>query len=217
MSTEDKARWAIFFNGPPGVGKDTAAQAVAAYISYHAAWMHPLHMKIAEPIKDGAHRLFGLKSWTTDRFDDPKLAPEKDIPCDEFFGQTPRQAYIDIATYARERFGTEFFGWIARRTMARSRFSQVFIFSDCGFADELGPIVDYVGPKNVLVVEIGAVGKSFANDSRGYIGTELKERFPDITVRSIKNEFGDVQDRELFKVYCKGAAKGFLKLEERAE
>lgn len=205
----------IIINGPPGVGKDTAAGAIMAFIVANEPWKQPRLLKIAEPIKKAAHMLFGLDSYSWDHYDKEGFQKHKDVPCGEFLGDSPRTAYIAISDYAKSKFGEEFFGWIARRKMAAMKTAGVFVL-DGGIAEELPPVIDYVGAEHVLILEIHSVGKTFENDSRGYIGEELKDKYPNIKVQRVFNEFSDdIQDRELFKIYCKGAAKKFLNIEEK--
>lgn len=212
-----EGRKVIFINGPPGVGKDTAAGAIMIFIHHNASWTNPRHLKIADPIKRATHVLYGCAHLSTDHYDGPAERARKDIPTNLFFGRSPREAYIIVATALRNLEGVAHFGWLARREMLKANSCRAFVFSDCGFADELEVIVEAVGASNVLVIELSADGKSFANDSRGYIGDALKAKFPKITVRRIVNEMGDAQDKELFKVYCKGAAKSFLNIEDGSE
>lgn len=205
----------ILFNGPPGVGKDTAVRTAITYLFTHAPYLNAKHMKFAEALKKATHALFGVDHWNWDHFDKPENAPYKDVPCGEFFGMSPREAYISMSEdYAKPKIDPLFFGWIARRKIGVSN-SNCFLFSDSGFVDELDPIVRYVTPESMLLVELYAKDKSFKSDSRGYIGDEVKKRWPGITVRKITNEFGDAQDLELFRMYCKGAVKSFLDIEER--
>lgn len=204
----------IVFNGPPGVGKDTAVKACLSYLYTHTPWYQARHMKFAEPLKRATHMLYGLNHWDWDHFDKPEFVKYKNVPCGEFMGMSPREAYISMSENYAKTIDPLFFGWIARRKMGATT-SSVFMFSDSGFIDELTPIVDWVTPSSLMIVELHAEGKSYSGDSRGYIGDAAKERWPKCTVKKIKNDFGDRQDEELFKVFCKGAVKGFLNIEEK--
>lgn len=213
MSTEGKK--IIIINGPPGVGKDTAAGAIMAFINANEPWKQPRLIKVSEPIKKATHVLFGVDTWAWDHFDKEGLQLQKNVPCGELFGESPRDAYIAVSNYAKEKFGDEFFGWIARRKMAQMKTAMTYII-DGGCLEEMPPIVEYLGAENVLVLEIHASGKDFVGDSRGYLGDALREKYPKIKIQRVFNEFSeDIQERELFKVYCKGAAKKFLDIEEK--
>lgn len=209
----DHRRWVVFINGPPGVGKDLAAHYILNYVNMHASWLRPRELKISEPIKKATHTLFNV-DWTWNHFDHPG-APErhalKDVECPEFWGISPRQAYIDVATLIRDRYDIAFFGRMARRSMLRAHGSQLFLISDAGFADELGPIVEMCSAERVLVIELSRDEHSFASDSRSNIADELKDMYPKIKVQRIHNPEGD---KELFRIYCHGAVKAFLNIEE---
>lgn len=206
-------RKVVLFNGPPGSGKDTGAFAVTAYVSKHAPWMRPRIFKFAEPLKKAAHTLYGVNlPWNY--YDDPKIAKLKDISCSEFLGLSPREAYIKLSDHLKQVHSDEFFGLIMRRQMLIAHGCRLFVM-DCGFAVEAMPVIHLVGPSNVLLIELSADGCDYTGDSRGYIGDELLKPFPQLTRRKIHNTKGDHEDRELFRIFCHGAVKGFLKIEEK--
>ncbi len=201
----------ILFNGPPGVGKDTASWAVSGYLSREAPYLNCRKLKMAEPIKKATHAAFDVfHSW--DYYDSEKGAKEKEIPSIDFFGATPRAAYIEVATMFRQSHGAEFFGFVMRKRILKAQGCQVVLIDDCGFVDEMEPVIRLVTEKNVMIVELHAQGKDFSSDSRGYIGDELKKKYPKITLRKITNHFGNAEEREIFRVLCQGAAQSFLKL-----
>lgn len=214
-STNQVKKKIIVLNGPPGVGKDTAASAICGYISKHAAFYHPRHMKMAEPLKKAAHALVdAFPSW--DYYDLPEHAKEKDRPSGDFMGLTPRELYIKLSEgFCKSVFGDDFFGMIMRKRIHKAQGCQVVVISDAGFVDEIDNLIRYVSPENVLLLELYSDGKDFKDDSRGYIGEVLKEVHPKLTLKRLRNEFGDQADKELFRIYCQGAAKGWLKIEEK--
>lgn len=214
-ATEPKRKKLILLNGPPGCGKDTGANAICAYVSKHAQYLAPRHFKFAEPLKKAAHALVdAFVSW--DHFDRPEWAKLKDVPSGEFFGLSPRELYIKLSEgFAKPVFEKDFFGFVMRKRLGKAQGCMVAVISDAGFVEEVENLVKFVGADRVLILEIHANGKDFSGDSRGYIGDEIKRLHPEVTLMKIPNDFGDINDRELFKVYCQGAAKKFLKLEER--
>lgn len=213
--TKGPGKKVIILNGPPGVGKDTAANAMCGYISKHAQYMQPRHMKIAEPLKKAAHALVdAFPSW--DYFDQPEFAKLKDRPSGDFMGMTPRELYDKLDVFARTVFGDAFFGMIMRKRMHKAQGCQVVVISNTGPIEEITNIIDYVQPENVMIIELYSTGKDFPADSdRGYIGEVVKELYPKVKVMRLTNDFGDAADKELFRIYCQGAAKSFLKIEEK--
>lgn len=208
-------RYVIAFNGPPGVGKDTASMAICALIGERAPWLEVRHMKISAPLKAATHALFG--AFHSPEYYDGEGRALKDLASGDFLGMSPREAYISLSEEYAKKINPAFFGYIARKAMVASRNTRLFIFSDAGFPIEWGPIIEYVGEKNFLLVQLYATGKDFSQDSRGYIGEELKAMFPGITVTNVNNTIGDKQDRELFRVFAQGAALNFLRHEVREE
>lgn len=211
--TETVDKKVILFNGPPGVGKDTAALAVCGYVSTHAQWMRPRHLKIAEPLKKATHAAYDV-FHTWEYYGSLNGSKEKDVPCAEFLGLSPRQAYIGMSDAMKAQHGDEVFGFIMRKRILKAQGSQLIVISDCGFAEELDPIVRLVGQRNVLLVELHAVDRTFAGDSRGYVAAALQEKYPKLTVRRIQNYFGNEEEKQIFRILCQGAAKSFLQIEE---
>jgi DNA polymerase III delta prime subunit len=203
----------ILLNGPPGVGKDEAAQTIRSYLTEHAQWLQATHIKMSEPHKKAAHAIHAVfESW--DHYDRREYQHLKETPNDDFLGLSPREAYIEMSNALKKLHGEKALGYIMRRRLVQLTTSSVFIISDTGFVEEMEPIIHLVDEKNVMLIELSAIGKDFSKDSRGYIGDELKQKYPKITVRKIENTFGDMHDKALFQVMCKGAAKKFLQIND---
>lgn len=210
-------KYVIAFNGPPRAGKDTASGAVCAVIRDRATWLQVRHMKMSDPLKKSAHALFAA-FHSPDFYDLPENIQQKDLPCGDFLGLSPREVYISLhEEYLKKQFGAGAIGFINRKIMTRMHGARVFVFSDGGFVDEWLPIIEYVGEENFMLVEVHSATKDFSNDSRGYIGDELKALFPKIKLVKLNNTIGDGQDRELFRVLAQGAAVNFLRHEMKDE
>ncbi|HSW91775.1 MAG TPA: hypothetical protein VLG09_03965 [Candidatus Saccharimonadales bacterium] len=211
-------RYVIAFNGPPRAGKDTASSAVCAVIRDRANWLQVRHMKLSEPLKKGCHALFSA-FHSPDYYDLPENSQQKDLPSGDFFGMTPREIYIAMSEeFLKKVAGPAALGYIARKQMTRMQGARIFVFSDAGFAPEWEPIIDYVGEENFMLVEIHSAQKGdFSNDSRGYIGDELKVAHPRMKLVKLNNVIGDAQDKELFRVLAQGAAINFLRHEMKDE
>lgn len=146
---------AILLNGPPQSGKDTAGSAILA-TTYDTT-----RMKFSDPVKRGTHASYGM---------DPDVSFEevKDQPRPEFLYLTPRNAYITHSeSYMKQIHGSNVFGRIFANRL-RQEIRNVVV-PDSGFVDEAIPVLDYLNPENVLVVNISRSGCNFDNDSRSYI------------------------------------------------
>lgn len=162
----------VILNGPPRVGKDTAAYAITGAI--HGSVIR----RFSAPLKAATHAAFGL--------DVPYYLYEhcKDEPTSEFHGLTPRQAYIAMAEKGlKAAFGTQHFGRILADRLAREQDRiPLVVVPDSGFVEEAGPVIEAVGAENVLLIRLHRPRHTFAGDSRGHI------RLPGIETRGIHND-----------------------------
>jgi len=203
----------IIFNGPPNCGKDFASNAVLSYVRINANWWNPVHMKFSEPLKKGAHALYGsFHSWD---YYDGDGRDEKNTPTGDFLGLSPRQAYIEMFNALERLHGPEALGYIMRKRIVRNHHATVVVCSDGGRLADLSPIIDFFGQDSVLVVEIHATGVELTWDNRMYVGDEVQAKYPDVTVKRIPNKIGGRADKDLFKILCQGTAKNWLKIEEK--
>lgn len=205
----------IVFNGPPESGKDTAAETVRSFVQVNAPYMMPRHMKFAEPLKKAAHSLYGaFHSW--DFYDSREGRDQKNVPNGDFLGLSPREAYIAMhQEYLDKMHGPKSLGFILKKRMIRENSTQLFVLSDSGFVDELEPIIDLIGQRGTMIVELHAVGCSYEGDSRNYIGDTAQKRWPMISVKKLSNVIGTKDDLAMFKMLCQGLTKNFLRIEEK--
>jgi hypothetical protein len=204
----------ILFNGPPRSGKDTAVKLALSYINTSAAYLRPVHMSFADPLKETTHKMYNAF------FSPGHFENAKNTPTPVFFGKTPREAYIEVSErMVKPVLGQDHWGRVAVVKMNGMRANNVFLFSDSGFVEELVPIINSFGPKNVTIVElettINGHGLTFSGDSRGYIGAEAKKQFPSIGLYRIPNSI-DTDDPNLtmFSVLVSGICKMVLKLDD---
>lgn len=201
----------IAFNGPPNSGKDLSATIVGSYLRSKPG-ISVMQCKFADPLKLATHTLFAIPHSTA-YYEAEFGNAWKNTPQPEFFGHTPREVYIAISEEIGKRFGgPAVFGRVQLRKIKRETVANTFVFSDCGFFDEIVPLITEFGKENCLVIELRRPGTSFADDSRGYIGDSVRTdpRTKGTVVRTIHND----DDRDLLNIQVKGAVKSFLKLEE---
>lgn len=185
----------VLFNGPPYSGKDTAAKHIMLNIPRSRV------MKFAGMLKRSTHMDFGMPpELPDDAFDNCK-----DKPNEAFFGQTPRQAYIDKSEKRQKPFlGEDIYGRVLLRRMWRAYQEgvRVFLISDSGFAPEARAIMKVVDRSQIMLVKIHADGRgcSFAGDSRSYIS------LPGVHTVNVAND----DDVETFKTDVLAQVRSFV-------
>ena len=173
----------VFLNGPPGAGKDTAGHAIVEeYFDTEIA-------KFAEPLKRMTHAMYNLPSDLDPEFFDAV----KDEPRSEFYGKTPRQAYIFTSeNIIKPHFGDDYYGKLLLRTLWRLYQTGVRLVAvtDSGFSPEAWPTIHLVGKENCMLLRVHAEGrgKTFSGDSRSYI------ELPGVYTVDIHNNGKDVVD-----------------------
>jgi hypothetical protein len=98
-----------------------------------------------------------------DFYDLPENSQQKDLPCGDFFGMSPREAYIALSEeFLKKITGPAALGYINRKLMTRMQGARIFVFSDGGFVPEWEPIIEYVGAENFMLVEVHSETKDFS-------------------------------------------------------
>lgn len=175
----------FLFNGPPGSGKDTASNLFTTIVE------DVYQYKMAYPLKESSHKMLGLLGSLED------LEPIKEKALnfellESFIQQNEtlrkplkvsdnkvdlRQFYIHLSeNVMKPMFGKDIFGRLAVQYIKQSKHYNVAI-SDCGFEEEVMPLIEYYGKENFILVKLYREGKTFANDSRNYINIEGVKTF----------------------------------------
>lgn len=154
----------IFLNAAPRAGKDSAGKAIRKRLPDAEI------AKFAAPLKRMTHAMYNLPH----DLDPEHFDAVKDEPRDEFYGKSPRQAYIFTSEgIIKPNFGQDFFGKLMLRTLWRRYQAgyRLIAITDSGFAPEAVPAIEAVGQENCLLLRIRGEdrGKTFAGDSRSYI------------------------------------------------
>lgn len=207
----------ILLNGPPGSGKDLSGIILRNMLQFKkpngdlaSPPFRPVTMKFADPLKQAAHALFGIP-FSCEHYEKEHGNEWKNKPQVEFYGRTPREVYISLSEeFVKEKFDTSFFGRVAFRRVKLDKQNNVFIFTDSGFVDEAVPIISAFGIDNVLLIELSRDGCSFANDSRGYVGSQLDAKYPGKLKRVRLPNDGD---QEFLTAMLKGTMIKYLGLE----
>ena len=148
----------ILFNGPPGSGKDHAANFVKNNFDNVRV------DKFARILKERTHALYGFSWRPWNYYEDCK-----DIANKDFYGLTPRQAYINVSeTYFKPMHNERIFGEMLLRDIETRDF-DILAISDSGFVEEVEVLIEKYGAENVMLVKIFREGYNFSSDSRSYI------------------------------------------------
>jgi len=167
---------AVLFNGAPRAGKDTATKFLCDQLHARPTLnIVPLHRKMAAPLKNGAHALFGL-DVEHDHFENCK-----DLPNAAFFGDTPRHVYKSLSEkWVKPQYGKDAFGKIfcaeaiaaAKEAIKGTAKDAMIMCSDIGFDSELNVVIKEFGEQNVLLFRLHRDGCGFENDTRSLINSE---------------------------------------------
>lgn len=153
----------ILLNGPPSSGKDTAAKFLVNNIKDCKL------DKFARVLKERTHALYGFPQR-----DFMYYELIKDVPSSDFYGLTPRQAYIKVSeNYFKPTHGNRVFGSILCQELDKVS-EEIIAISDSGFAEEAEVVIEKYGPGNVLLIKIHREGCTFKEDSRNYIELNVK-------------------------------------------
>lgn len=154
----------IFLNGPPRSGKDYSGALLAQHRSVAC-------LKFAHAVKDGTHAAYGLVDDDGGPLEFDYFEDDKDKPCLEFFGRTPRECYIAYSeAFMKPLHGPRIFGELLLRER-RYYFENTIpvAITDSGFRPEAEVLVEVVGAGNCFLVRLEKEGCSYAGDSRGRI------------------------------------------------
>lgn len=169
----------IGFNGPPRSGKDTAQEMMREFLRERE--VPNLQRALGQSLKEKTHAFFDMPGVRYDKFEE-----DKDNVTGDFEHLTPRQAYIWMSEdVVKPKFGQRFWGerWVEAMSIALERerswndeymeHNPMFLMlNDFGFVEEIEPIIEWVGVKNLHIVQLGRKGHDFSNDSRSYVSVK---------------------------------------------
>ena len=90
----------------------------------------------------------------------------KERPYLNLGGLSPREALIKVSEeIMKPAFGEDYFG----KALVADIDEDITLVPDSGFMSEFIPVVERVGPTNVLVIKLFKDGCTFDNDSREYL------------------------------------------------
>lgn len=133
----------VLISGPPQCGKSTAGRAISDFFGAD-------HFAVSDRLKIETHLCYGLsEDLAVDHFE-----RNKDVPCPEFGGLTPRQAYIHVSEdIIKPTYGDDFLGQCAVERLLDPRFG-IKVISGAGFMEEVLPLIAAVGATNTLHIRV---------------------------------------------------------------
>lgn len=144
----------IAFIGKKRCGKDTCAEHLARAYKFH-------HVKLASPLKEALHHLFGFTRW--------QLEHEKDVR-DTFWDVTPRQALQVVGTEMFQYDIQKYFPHIGRTIFVDNLLRNIsacdqdkFVISDMRFVHEYDRLKQKFG-NSLFVIKIIRENKNKQND-----------------------------------------------------
>lgn len=163
--------------GPPRSGKDTVGRALLRGIEDAEV------VKVAGALKLATHALYGISNATASAFESVK-----DEPRPEFFGRTPRQAYIEFSEkMVKPILGEQHFGRVLAQRIRALKHMRVAVVTGSGFAAEAMPLVREFGADRMLLIHLHRNGCTFDGDSRSYI------EIPDVRTIDIYNNGTEIE------------------------
>lgn len=148
----------VIFNGPPGSGKDEAAE-------YCTEMFDPAyHMMFKEKLFELVLSIFNISD--EEFFELYYNRETKNLPTCKLRGFSPRSAMIYVSeTVIKPHFGKDYYGLCAAENM---KGHGIYFFSDGGFKEEFKPVYDEC-EGNMLIIRLHREGCNYSEDSRGYI------------------------------------------------
>ena len=155
----------ILFNGPPGSGKDHAADYFKQHGFKHLSFKYQL---FKETIK-----YFNVEEkWFMDGYNDRS---QKEVQSMLLGHMSRREAMIYVSEkIIKPRMGLDYFGKLVADEID---LNKDYAISDGGFIDELIPVVEKVGNDNFVLVQLTRNGHDFSSDSRRYFDGNVTKEF----------------------------------------
>lgn len=155
----------VIFNGPPGSGKDKAADFFKSRGFKHLSFKYQLFKETIA--------YFGVDTnWFMDDYDNREV---KERPENLLNGMSRREALIHVSeNIIKPKFGKDIFGvYVAKEINA----SKNYCVSDGGFIEEIVPIINRIGTDEIVLVQLTREGYDFSTDSRRYFDGQLIEEY----------------------------------------
>lgn len=151
-------------NGAPGTGKDESCSYLKSLGYKHLSFKYELFIE--------TFRQFNVsKEWFMQGYNDQKIKERYE----EKLGMSRREAMIHTSeNIVKPKLGKDFFGIQVANQLCLGR---NYCCSDGGFVEEILPIINKLGKKNVIILQLTREGCDFSSDSRRYFNGNILEDF----------------------------------------
>lgn len=192
----------ILFNGPPRSGKDAGAD----YFKKNYGWKH---LSFKYQLYKETCNYFGCDyDWFMNRYDDRSV---KEVPHMDLGHMSCREAMIYVSEeVVKPKRGLDYFGQLVANEID---LTKDYAISDGGFVDELIPVVEKVGSKNFVLVQLTRDGEDYSSDSRRYFqGSRIEHEYVlgnKYTEIDNKYVLPQVFDVNMYRIHNNGSLQDF--------
>lgn len=167
----------ILFNGPPGSGKDAAADFFKEKSFKHLSFKYQLYKETIN--------YFGVdEQWFMEGY---KIREEKEKPSSLLGHMSRREAMIYVSEeIIKPKKGLDYFGKLVANEID---LSKNYCVSDGGFVDEVAPVINKVGSENFVLVQLTRQGYDYSTDSRRYLDGNLFKEYIISHATQIENKY----------------------------
>jgi hypothetical protein len=155
----------ILFNGPPASGKDCAADLFKSKGYKHLSFKYQLFKETFKYFDVQEH-------WFMNEYDDRTV---KERPSAHLGGFSRREALIHVSeNIIKPKLGLDYFG---KKVAEEICIGKDYVISDGGFSHELFPIINKIGDKNFVLVQLVRDGCDYSTDSRRYFNGNIVREY----------------------------------------
>lgn len=167
----------ILFNGPPGSGKDAAADFFKEKGFKHLSFKYQLFKETI--------RYFGVEEkWFMEGY---KIREEKERPSALLGHMSRREAMIYVSEeIIKPKHGLDYFGNLVANEID---LSKDYCISDGGFIDEVAPVINTVGSEKFVLVQLTREGCDYSSDSRRYLDGNLFHEYVNTHTTPVEKKY----------------------------
>jgi hypothetical protein len=137
------------------------------------------HRKFATPLKAACIALFDVSKEHLKALEAPGSCV-KELADGRFMSKS----WVELLMWLSEdcikpKFGQDVMGRLMVAELQKPTSAPLTVISDCGFPDEVIPLINAFGKENVCVVKLLRPGHTFEGDTRSYLPHEFITHFID--------------------------------------